>query len=114
VQRPFSLYLGWISVATIANFSAVLSLVWDGRPLSPVAWTVSLMLVAAALALVMLARHGDYVYAAVIVWALAGIWVKQAALAPIVAGAGLAIAAVALGALALPMRRLPRLAEGAR
>jgi benzodiazapine receptor len=106
VKWPFSLYLGWITVATVANVSAVLVwLGWDGGPLSPVTWTVVLAVVAAALALVMAYRHHDVVYAGVIVWALAGIAVKQSGMPVIVAACALCIAAVAAGTLAFRTRQ---------
>jgi len=42
VNIPFSIYLGWISVATIANFSASLyNLGFTGGPLSQEIWTVA-------------------------------------------------------------------------
>jgi hypothetical protein len=113
VKFPFSLYLGWITVATVANASAVLVwLKWDGGPLSPTVWTAALVAVAALLALVMVYRHGDWVYAGVIVWALAGIAVKAGSSLPIAAACAAAIAAVAAGALAYWLRQ-PGLA-GAR
>lgn len=103
---PFSLYLGWITVATVANASAVLiDLGWDGTPLPPVIWTTLMISVAAALALAMLYRHRDVTYSGVIVWALAGIIVKQTAYAPIVAAGGIAIAAIVLAAVALQWRK---------
>jgi hypothetical protein len=105
VHAPFSLYLGWISVATIANASAVLvDLGWDGRPLSPVTWTVILLAAAALLALLMLRLHRDGVYAGVIVWALIGILIKQAGIAPIAYGAVIAVAATLAGAVVLGRR----------
>lgn len=107
VHFPFSLYLGWISVATVSNASAVLVDVgWEGWPLSPVAWTVLMIGVAATLALAMTYRHRDRLYAGVIVWALSGILVKHMANAPIVAACGVAIGAVVLGAVALQWRKL--------
>lgn len=41
VPGPFSIYLGWITVATIANVTSVLDyLHWSGWGISPEAWTV--------------------------------------------------------------------------
>jgi hypothetical protein len=113
VKFPFSLYLGWITVATVANASAVLVwLGWDGGPLSPTVWTMAMVAVAAGLALVMIYRHGDRVYAGVIIWALAGIAVKQSGSLPISAACATAIAAVAVGASAAWLR--PPALAGAR
>lgn len=106
VRFPFSLYLGWISVATIANVSAVLVNVgWDGSPLSAVTWTVVMIAVAAALSLLMSYRHRDLTYSGVIVWALIGILVKQTAYVPIVAACGIAIGVIVLGAAAFQWRK---------
>ena len=75
---PFSVYLGWITVATVANISVYLvSIGFDGGFLSPAVWTVLLLLVAAALGVLMLRRWGDVWYTAVLVWAFVGITVKQ-------------------------------------
>ena len=110
VQAPFSLYLGWISVATIANASAVLvDLGWDGRPLSPITWTVVLIAAAAGLSLLMAYFHRDAVYAGVIAWALVGILVKQAASASIAAACVLALLVVVASA-AVTRLRNPALA----
>ncbi len=77
VKIPFSIYLGWISVATIANITVALySLDWNGFGISDVNWAVIMVIVAAALSLLMLLRHRDIFFSAVIVWALVGIGVK--------------------------------------
>ncbi len=110
VHFPFSLYLGWISVATIANASAVfVDWGWDGSPLDPVTWTVLMIAVAAGLSLLMSRRHRDAAYAGVMVWALIGILVKQMAYAPIVAACVVALIAIVAGAVAYD-RRKPALA----
>ena len=115
VRFPFSLYLGWISVATVANASAVfVDLGWDGSPLSPVAWTVAMIGVAAALSLLLSYRRRDLAYSGVIVWALVGILLKQVAYAPIVAACGIAIAAIVLGAVAFQWRKPPMTLEMAK
>jgi len=78
VHLPFSLYLGWISVATIANVSAFLvSLEWSawGIPLS--VWAVLMILIAAALGVFMAVRRRDIFYTAVIAWASFGIWMAR-------------------------------------
>lgn len=76
---PFSVYLGWISVATIANISYYLkSIGWDGFGLSDVAWTIIMLVVAAILAIAFARKNEDPVYPLVFVWALIGIGVKNA------------------------------------
>ncbi len=78
VSFPFSLYLGWISVATIANASVFLyALNWNGFGLSPVFWTVVVILVGAALGILMIRNRNEIVYPLVIIWAFAGIQFKS-------------------------------------
>lgn len=71
---PFSVYLGWICVATIANAAAALvGSGWTGAPLSAEAWTVIMLVVASALGLLYGIVRGDAAYVLVLVWAFAGI-----------------------------------------
>ncbi|RME50204.1 MAG: tryptophan-rich sensory protein, partial [Caldilineae bacterium] len=77
VDIPFSIYLGWITVATIANVTSVLDYVgWSGWGLSAEGWMVVMLAVVAVLAWAMSLRERDAAYLAVLVWALAGIGVK--------------------------------------
>lgn len=77
---PFSLYLGWISVATIANISGALYVLqWNGWGIAPHIWATIMIILAGLLAIIMLLRRCDYVFAAVIIWALIGIAVKFSA-----------------------------------
>jgi len=75
---PFSVYLGWITVAIIANVTAVL--VWVGvQPFTQTAvtWTVLVIVVAAIIGFLMLWTRKDTTCGLVIVWALAGIVMKR-------------------------------------
>lgn len=108
VNFPFSLYLGWITVATIANVTdALYVLNWNGFGIAPEVWAVIMLVVATGVAALMAFTRGDVTYLAVLVWAFAGIGVKQAG-APLVATSAW-IAAGAVTALAaagwLRMRR---------
>lgn len=90
VHLPFSVYLGWITVAPIANVVAVLvSINWNGFGLSEVTWTVIVIAVAVALTVVNTLKRGDVGYALVIIWALGGIIFKQTAIRAIVVAASL-------------------------
>ncbi len=78
VNLPFSIYLGWISVATIANVTAVLvTYKWNGFGISEQIWTVVVIAVAIALALVSILKENDIAYALVVDWALLGIFIKR-------------------------------------
>jgi hypothetical protein len=77
-QVPFSVYLGWITVATIANVTAFLVSIgiepYNGLA---VVLTVVVMIVAALIAALVLWTRRDIAYSLVIVWALVGIVVKR-------------------------------------
>jgi hypothetical protein len=80
VHVPYSVYLGWISVATIANITALLvSWNWDGFGAGDQFWTVLVIAAAAALAVAMLIGRRDVCYALVVDWALLGILIKRLA-----------------------------------
>jgi benzodiazapine receptor len=80
VALPFSVYLGWITIATIANISQMLYWAgFRGGPLSEEAWAVIVLAVGVAIAAVMLLREADWAYGLVIVWAYVGIAAKQTA-----------------------------------
>jgi hypothetical protein len=99
VDAPFSLYLGWITVATIANITAVLYFLdWDGWGVAPQTWTVIMIAAGAAIACGLTLSRRDLVFPLVVVWALAGIAVKNAT-APVVQGASLFACLIVLGAI---------------
>lgn len=79
VYLPFSVYLGWITVATIANATTVLSFVgWNGWGLSDEAWLVIMLAVAVVVAILMTLTRADIAYLLVLAWAFAGIAIKHA------------------------------------
>lgn len=110
VDIPLSVYLGWISVAAIANITDWLYFVnWNGFGIDPQVWAVIMLVIASVLGLLMAFTRRDSGYLFVFVWAFIGIAVKQSA-AALVAGAAWIAALVAL-ALAIyaiiQNRRLP-------
>ncbi|RWZ54455.1 tryptophan-rich sensory protein [Halobacillus fulvus] len=77
-QLPFSVYLGWVSVATIANISYFLKYInWDGFGISEQIWTLLLLLIATGLAIFFMKLEDDWVYPLVFVWAFIGIGVNH-------------------------------------
>jgi hypothetical protein len=110
VHLPFSVYLGWITIATLANVAAFLvSVNWDGFGVSQETWAILIIAIALLITLAVIITRKDVAYALVIVWALTGIAVNHAANPNIVttAEASVAIAAVALVAVVI-LARLKR------
>ncbi len=89
VRAPLGVYLGWVSVATIANISgALVAANWNGFGIPASWWGLLVLFVATVLAFANLVRVGDCVFAGVFVWALAGIAVATpSATVQLVAGA---------------------------
>ena len=78
VHTTFSVYLGWITVAPIANVAALMvSLGFNGLDITAVFSTSAMILIALILTEVNTYVRGDVAYAAVIIWALGGIIQKQ-------------------------------------
>jgi benzodiazapine receptor len=100
VTLPFSLYLGWITVATIANASYVLyDAKWNGFGVAGATWAVIMLVIATGLTLFIVATRGDVAYLLVVVWAIVGIWIRQANTQQVAVAACLASFALAIGAL---------------
>ena len=78
VHVPFSLYLGWISVATIANTGIFLIDLGFDAGQAEVAITMVVILVAAALGILGVLRRKDAVYPLVIGWGLTGVAAARA------------------------------------
>jgi hypothetical protein len=77
---PFSVYLGWITVATMANVTAFLVKIgWNGFGLPPQVWAIVLTIVAALIAIAVLAARRDAAFGLVVLWALGGIAIKRSA-----------------------------------
>ena len=95
VHLPFSVYLGWITVAPIANVAAaIISMGWDGFGIGEPAWATLMIAVAVILTILVIYTRGDLAYSLVIVWALGGIIVKQSAVQIIVVSSGAGIIAI--------------------
>lgn len=78
LKTPFSVYLGWISVATIANITALLvSLKWNGFGVDPIHWTLVMIFIAIVLSVYFVTQFKNIAYPLVVVWALWGIKAAQ-------------------------------------
>jgi len=110
VHVPFSVYLGWITVATIANVTTLLvSVGWNGFGIADQWWAVALIVVGVVLAISAVATRHDIFYALVIDWALFGIALKRYLAAdpgsqPVLIAAVAGIAVVTIG-IVIPILR---------
>ncbi|MGO3168258.1 MAG: tryptophan-rich sensory protein, partial [Senegalia sp. (in: firmicutes)] len=78
ISLPFSIYFGWITVATIANITAFLvDIGWNRFGISEVFWTITIIIVGAIIAIVTILKNRDFAYGLVIIWAYAGILIKH-------------------------------------
>lgn len=97
VDLPFSVYLGWITVATVANLTDWLfSISWSGWGITAQSWAAILLAVASILGLLMALTRRDAGYLWVLVWSFLGIAVKQAEF-PLVANSAWAATVLAFG-----------------
>ncbi len=104
---PLQVYVGWLSVATIANSASALNaLGWGGWGLSPVTWTLIMLVVGTFVAWQVGRWVGhDNVYRGVFVWAFVAIFVAQQAY-PAVAWTSLTEAGIVLAMILCTMRRI--------
>ncbi len=110
LHLPFSVYLGWLSVATIANIS-VLGVAQGWGDLFGIAaptWAAIMLVVATLLGLIMAVTRRDVGFVLVLVWAFTAIINKQAA-TPVVTTTAtvtvITLLVVLAGSLLLRMRR---------
>lgn len=78
IRLPFSVYFGWITVATIANATTLLvSLDWKGFGISEPIWTIIILVVGMLIGIATIVRNRDIAYGLVIIWAYFGIWIRH-------------------------------------
>ncbi len=78
IKLPFSIYFGWITVATIANVTALLvTLGFSGWGLSESMWTSTLIIIGALIGMATAILARDIPYIATLIWAFAGILIKH-------------------------------------
>jgi len=96
VNLPFSLYIGWITVAIVANISVVQTgYGWDSFGISAIYWTLIKLAVTGAIGAMVVLLRKDIIFGLVLTWAGFGIAVKQIAV-PAVSGAATTIAILIL------------------
>lgn len=78
VRLPFSIYFGWITVATIANIVVFLVyLGWNGFGLSNVFWTIIILLIGAIIGSWRILKDRFLPYSFVLIWAYGAILYKH-------------------------------------
>jgi hypothetical protein len=77
-QLPLSVYLGWISVATIVNVASALYIsAWDGWGISAEAWTAIMLVVGGIIAATCALQRADIAFILVFIWAYVAIALRQ-------------------------------------
>ncbi len=78
IRLPFSVYFGWITIATIANATTLLvSVGWSGFGLAESSWTIILLMTGVVIGGATAIKLGDIAYGVVLIWAYSGIWIKH-------------------------------------
>ncbi|QQR64547.1 tryptophan-rich sensory protein [Candidatus Kaiserbacteria bacterium] len=78
IWAPFSIYFGWITVASIANITVFLvSIGWNGFGIADFIWTSIILLVGALIGVLRMNKDKNVAYGIVLVWAYAWILFKH-------------------------------------
>lgn len=78
VRLPFSIYFGWITVATIANITVFLvSIGWGSWGIASFVWTSIILLVGAGIGILRMRKDNNIAYGLVLIWAYLGILYKH-------------------------------------
>ena len=78
IRLPFSVYFGWITVATIANATTLLvHFGWKGFGISESIWAVLVIIIGMLIGSVTLFKNRDIAYGLVLIWAYLGIYIKH-------------------------------------
>lgn len=78
ISIPFSVYFGWITVATIANITVFLvGTGWNGFGIEDFVWTSIILLVGALIGILRMRKDKNIAYGLVLIWAYLGILLKH-------------------------------------
>jgi hypothetical protein len=96
VHIPFSIYLAWISVATIVNVASALYIAqWQGWGISAAGWTAIVLVVATTIGAIVAFQRSDTAFSLVYIWAFVAIAIRQASILPIAITAVVGATAIA-------------------
>jgi len=106
VSVPFSLFCGWLSVATIANLSTLFVYMgWAGPVMTQVMIAIVMILVAGFIGIYVCARCKDFVFPMVIAWSCIAIAVSRSGDFPYVSAVAVATAVMPMIWIATTMLR---------
>mgnify|MGYP001091462288 CR=1 FL=1 len=112
VHLPISVYLGWISLAIIANIASALNVLVPGIPMPTQAlWTALMVVVTLAISALMVLTRRDFAFGLVVIWASTGIALNRAAIPLIFAASTATAVTIALLILLVPFLRKTRVAD---
>lgn len=78
LNLPFVIYGGWVTVASVANVSSFLvKLNWNGFNISPILWTIIMIIIATVINIIVVYKRNMYAFAFVGTWALIAIGVAN-------------------------------------
>ena len=78
IRLPFSIYFGWVTVATIANVTTLLvDMGWSGFDISETIWMILVLIIGALITIGTILRNKDFFYGLVVIWAYIGIYIKH-------------------------------------
>lgn len=78
IWAPFSIYFGWITVATIANITVFLvSIGWNGFGIADFVWTSIILLIGVTIGILRMRKDKNIAYGLVLVWAYSWILFKH-------------------------------------
>lgn len=88
----FSVYFGWITLASALNITAALLFYkWEGFGLGDIPWSITILIVAALIAGIVSWKYKDVAYAGVVVWAFIALVVKHMSTNPILGYLSIAV-----------------------
>lgn len=78
ISLPFSIYFGWITIATIANVTTLLvSINWQGFGIPDYIWTIAVLIIGLIIGSITMYKKKDFFYGLVFLWAYTGILLKH-------------------------------------
>ena len=79
LHSVWSIYLGWISVATLVNLTQSLSLIWSNVGMNLI-WSITMLLIGMIASLYMSQKKNNLWHGVVFLWAIVGIFMKDESL----------------------------------